>query len=205
MTTLAYDDLPPGSDIRRVIETDTVRITIPAGEPQRAVIKQAAMDGLVSGAIIAVRLLVLALLIFYQGIRANRLSGAPLMWAWAFFAIFCATMVILIGWLRFGQISDALRLCRQQMTVIAATPQRLVIETSGPFAVAGYDFARDRIAAVAVGRTAINDYRQRLRAVQILELTLSDGRVILLLPGRDPRELKWVCGTIAQVMSLQAA
>src|SRR5687767_59015 len=35
-TVLAYDDLPPGSDIRREYHGELVKITVPAGEPPAA-------------------------------------------------------------------------------------------------------------------------------------------------------------------------
>jgi hypothetical protein len=205
VTTLAYDDLPPGSDIRRVTEPDRVQISVPAGEPPRAVVREAALQGFVRGSLFSVPALAIALVVFYQGIHYNDLRGVPLKWAWGFFTIFCAAIVMLIAWICYGVIIDSIRHARQQATVLAATPARLVIETSGPFGTASYDYARDRIDRFDISAGTLKDDRGRPRRVQWLELRLADGKRVRLLPGRDPGELKWVRGMIVQIMNLQAA
>ena len=201
--TLAYDDLPPGSDIRRVHEAHRIQITVPAADPPRAALKQAALDALAWGAVISAPVLLLAAIVFYLGIRANRVSGELLTLAYAFFAIFCAAIVMLISWVRYGMTADALRAGRLQATIIAATPQRLLIETAGPFGAVSYDLPREKIAAISIGGGVMEDDRRTLRPVRRLELKLTDGRLIRLLPGRDPRELRWVCGVIKHIMELK--
>src|SRR6266487_1323457 len=95
---LSYDSLPPGSDIRYEQTGGTLRITIPAADPPPAVLKQTAYDALASGAMNSWAILLLACVVFYLGIRANRISGVVLTWAWAFFAVFCAAIVMLVSW-----------------------------------------------------------------------------------------------------------
>jgi hypothetical protein len=200
--TLAYDDLPPGSDIRRSYDGDTVQITVPAGEPPLAVLQQAAYEALASGAISSWALLVLACVIFYFGIRTNRISGVTLTWAWIFFAIFCAALVMLVCWIRYGLLADALRAGRQQTTILAANAQRLLIETAGPFGTASHDLPRDAIARIEFVRAPLRDHSNRAYRLRHLRLSLSDGRIIPLLPARDARELHAIATILRTTLHL---
>jgi hypothetical protein len=199
---LTYDDLPPGSDIRRVYDGDSIHITVPAGEPPAAVMKQAALDGLAWGATSSWALLLLAFVMFYFGVRANRISGVTLTWAWTFFAIFCAALVMLVSWIRYGMIVDALRAGRRQATILAATPQRLLIETSGAFGAASYDLPREQIMRLDIGRGIVRDIRERPHRLERLTLALRDGRTLTLLPGRDRRELYCVVAALRQALAI---
>ena len=204
--TLAYDDLPPGSDIRREYggdgEARQVRIIVPAGEPPPSVMRVALFDSFASGARASWALLLLAFLLFVIGLRHNRVSGVPLAYAWAFFAVFCCALVLLVAWVRYGLQLDAIRYGRQQMTVLAATPARLLIETTGPFGIASYDFSREQIASLSIARGVLRDERNLPRRVAHVALSLKDGRTISLLPARDERELLWICGAMRQVMRM---
>ena len=206
--TLAYDDLPPGSDIRREYEGDgaarQVRILVPAGEPPPPAVRVAMFDSFASGARSSWALLLGALLLFAIGLRNNRVSGVPLAWAWLFFAIFCGALVLLVAWVRYGLALDAIRAGRQQMTVLAATPQRLLIETMGPFGIASYDLARERVGGLTIARGVMRDDRNLPRRVLHVALALTDGRTILILPGRDERELQWIVAAVRQVMGMPA-
>ena len=215
--TLSYDDLPPGSDIRREYTGSgsgggdgagddggvrEVKIVVPAGEPPPAAMKVALFDSFASGARSSWALLLLSFLLFYTGLRNNRVGGVSLAWAWGFFAIFCGALVLLIAWVRYGMTLDAIRAGREQMTVLAATPNRLLIETTGPFGIAGYDFPRDNIATLTIRRSVLRDDRNMPRPVLHLAISLRDGRTICILPGRDARELRWVCTSLEQAMRL---
>ena len=204
--TLAYDDLPAGSDIRREYVGDgdarQVRIIVPAGEPAPPVMRIALFDSFASGARTMSALLVLALVLFTIGVRNNRVSGVPLAYAWAFFAVFCAALVLLVAWVRYGLRLDAIRYGRQQMTVLAATPTRLLIETAGPFGIASYDVPREKIAGLSIARGVLRDDRNLPRSVTHVALSLADGRTICLLPARDERELRWICGAVRQALGI---
>jgi hypothetical protein len=186
---LSYDDLPPGSDIRRVYDGDVVHITVPAGELPTATLKQAAHEALAAGAASSWALLLLAGVVFYFGIRINRISGGLLTLAWIFFAVFCAALVMLVCWIRYGVLIDALRAGRRQMTVIAASSQRLLIETAGPFGTASYDLPQPLLRRIDIARASIRDDADRPHRLAFVRVTLTDGRAIALLPGRDRREL----------------
>ena len=203
---LAYDDLPPGSDIRREYVGDgdarEVKIIVPAGAPPPAAVKAVLFDAFASGARASWALLLLALMLFFMGIRNNRISGVALTWAWFFFGVFCAALVLLVAWVRYGMMLESLRIGREQLTVLAVTPARLLIETAGPFGVASYDFAREKIARITVGHSVLRDDRNLSRRVSTVAIALVDGRTILMLPGRDERELRWVAATLRDTMKL---
>ena len=200
--TLAYDDLPPGSDIRRSYDGDAVQMTVPAGEPPLAVLQQAAYEALASGAVSSCALLLLACIVFYFGIRTNRISGVTLTWAWIFFAIFCAALVMLVCWIRYGLLTDGLRAGRRQTTIIAANPQRLLIETAGPFGTASHDLPREAITRIQFVRAPMRDQTGHSHRTCHLQFALRDGRTLAILPARDPRELHWIMTAIARTMSI---
>jgi hypothetical protein len=195
--TLAYDDLPPGSDIRREYDGHSLQITVPAGEPPAAVIKQAAYDALARGAASSWALLLLAFVAFYFGVRANRISGAALVWAWMLFAVFCGALVMLVAWIRFGLLVDAIRAGRRQATLIAATRERLLIETAGPFGTMSIDLPRERVGGVRSASGAVRDQNERSHRVSFLRI----GDTVLL-PGRERREIEWVAAALRNVLGL---
>jgi hypothetical protein len=201
-TTLAYDDLPPGSDIRRSYDGDTVQITVPAGEPPLAVLQQAAYEALASGAISSCALLLLAGIVFYFGIRTNRISGVTLTWAWIFFAVFCAALVMLVCWIRYGLLADALRAGRRQTTILAASANRLLIETAGPFGTASHDLPRHTIARIESVDAPMRDHTNRPYRLRHLRLALSDARTIAILPARDDRELRAIAMILRTTLQL---
>jgi hypothetical protein len=201
---LAYDDLPPGSDIRREYIGDgiarEVKIIVPAGEPPSAARQGVLFDAFASGARASWALLALAFLLFQLGLRNNRIGGVALTWAWLFFGIFCAALVLLVAWVRYGMMLDSLRIGREQMTVIAATPARLLIETAGPFGVASYDFPRETIASITTGSGVLRDDRNLPRRLLHITIALVDGRSVFILPGRDARELRWIAAAVREPM-----
>ncbi|MGB7156536.1 MAG: hypothetical protein WBD40_00635, partial [Tepidisphaeraceae bacterium] len=193
---LAYDDLPPGSDIRREHHGDLVTITIPAGDPPTSSRRALAQAAMASGAVSSWAFLLLALLVFGYFVRMNRISGPPLTWAVAFFAIFCTAIVLLVAWVRYGLMLEDLQAGRRQATVMAITPDRLVIETSGPFGLAGYAWGREQIVRVSLGRDVLRDDQGRGRRLERLAVQIAGGKRVAMLPGRDRAELRWVARAI---------
>jgi len=197
---LSYDDLPPGSDIRREYHGDLVRITVPAGEPPAAAKRAVAQAALISGAVSSWAFLLLAFVVFAYFVRMNRIIGAPLNWAIAFFAVFCTAIVALVAWVRYGMKLEDLQAGRRQATVIAITPLRLVVETTGPFGVDGYEVPSNQLVDVSIERAIVRDRDGRGRRLERMQLLLAGGRRIALLPGRDRLELTWVARAIGRTM-----
>jgi hypothetical protein len=199
---LSYDDLPPGSDIRRERDeaSGVVRIIVPAGEPPAHALWQARRDALGWGALASVPYLLIAVAFLYFISRVRRIGGWDLQFAWGFFTVFCGALVLLAAAGRGGDLTDALRVGRQQATVIAVSTTRLLIETSGPFGNASYDLAADEVRNVTVGRSRLFDDRAKSRRLDHLTLVLADGRAIPLLPGRERAELAAVAGILNQIL-----
>ena len=202
-TVLAYDDLPPGSDIRREYHGELVKITVPAGEPPAAAKRAVAQAALISGAISSWAFLLLAFVVFAYFVRMNRIIGAPLNWAIAFFAVFCTAIVALVSWVRFGMKLEDLQAGRRQATVIAITPQRLVVETAGPFVVIGHEITSEQLVGASIGPDAMRDVDGRARKLDRLLLQLAGGRRVALLPGRDRTELRWVARAMSRSMGIR--
>jgi hypothetical protein len=133
-------------------------------------------------------------------VRMNRIIGAPLTWAIAFFAIFCTAIVALVSWVRYGMKLEDLQAGRRQATVIAITPRRLVVETSGPFGVTGYEVPGEQLVTVSVGPDVLRDADGRGRRLERMQIQLAGGRRIALLPGRDRAELRWVARAIGRTV-----
>lgn len=205
LPVLPYDDLPPGSDIRREYRGELVKITVPAGEPPAPAKRAVAQAAIVSGAISSWALLLLALLVFAYFVRMNRIGGEPLTWAVAFFAVFCTAIVALVAWVRFGMKLEDLQAGRRQATVIAVTPQRLMIETSGPFGSAGHDIDQASLMRVSIDRALLRDQDGRGRRLEHLQLQLAGGKRVRILPGRDRTELRWVAHALGRTMAVNVS
>ena len=98
-------------------------------------------------------------------------------------------IVGLVSWVRFGIKLEDLQAGRRQATVMAITPQRLVIETSGPFGVEGYEMPAEQVVDVSVGRALVRDRDGRGRRLDRMQILLAGGRRIALLPGRELAEV----------------
>ena len=203
--TLTYDSLPANSDIRFVYEPDAVHITAPASEPSPAVLKQALYDSFARGSISSSFLLALSYIGFHFGIRTNHVTGPSLVWAWGFFAIFCGALVLLVSWVSYSALIDAVRAGREQMTILVATPQRLLVETVGPFGAVGYNIPSEQIRRIRVTRKVMRDDHYRIHRAPSLSITLHDGRTLLLLPARERGEIACVAAALSQVLPTRRA
>jgi hypothetical protein len=198
LAVLAYDDLPPGSDIRREYHGDLLKITVPAGAVPPSARRAVAQAALVSGAVSSWAFLLLAFVVFAYFVRINRVIGTPLTWAFSFFAIFCTAIVALVAWVRYGMLLEDLQAGRRQATVIAITPARVVVETSGRFGALGHEWAVDELVGVSIGRDVMRDAEGRARRLERLQVQLAGGRRVALLPGRDRTELRWIAQAIGR-------
>ena len=71
-----------------------------------------------------------------------------------------------------------------------------------PVGVASYDLPAGNVKHLTSARGPLRDDRGTSRRLRHLAIQLADGRTILVLPGRDERELRWVSGTVARVLKL---
>src|SRR5689334_11261060 len=95
---LSYDDLPPGSDIRRERDAaGVVRITIPAGDMPSQVLHQLRKEALVSGAMTGVFVMLIAQQVVVAAMAAHWIVGFLRMVAWAAFGVACAACMLLFA------------------------------------------------------------------------------------------------------------
>jgi hypothetical protein len=202
---LSYDDLPPGSDIRRERDGDgTLRIIVPASDVPAEAERRVLRDSFVWGALGSPLLLLPALVLFRLGIWAHRVSGGPLVVAWIAFGVFCCALVALIAHSWKQLLMNNLRSARMQRTAIAATPTRLIVETTGPFGFGSYDVKAEQLRTISLRRCWLSTPNLRAR-VSHLRVELRDGSWFALLPGRDRAELMTIAAMLRACMALSDA
>jgi hypothetical protein len=196
---LAYDDLPPGSDLGREFTAEGVVITAARAAPSARAIRwarrraagRAARD---TAALLALVGLWLWLMAPPQPIRSLTAVVYPLVGL-------LAASIFLLAWQgRSAQCIDALRIARRQATVIVADAERLRIETEGPFGALSESVEAARVGAVEVAQIEGKAWFAMDRSV--LRVTLVDGRALDLLRGRDESELAWVASMLRRAVRL---
>ena len=101
------------------------------------------------------------------------------------FFILCAALFVFIWRVQYISRMEHIHQALQQSTLIAASPGRLLIETAGPLGTASYDLKEDIRALRITSHSA-------QPGVDCLQIALSAGTRIEILPGRDHVELNWV-------------
>jgi hypothetical protein len=189
--TLAYDNLPPGSDLALVHTKDNaVTITAPAGNPPAAMLRVVAQESAVFASLLGAGL-VLGVIAFFRGaIHFDRLPAVLRVWGVVWFAVFCAGLFALLWRLRYAEMKRRLQRARLQSTIVYVSPGRLLIETTGPAGESSHDLPAGDIASITVDRGP------RLARSATIVLRLKSGKVLKILRGRDERELRWAVETI---------
>jgi hypothetical protein len=202
--TLAYDDLPAGSDLAREFTAHGgVTITAAVREPsaralcwarRRAVPRAVLITALALTGVIVVGALML------------RQTGGGLSLRYLPTVIFpllgvLAAAVFLLAWqVSASRCIDALHESRRQVTIISADPTTLRIQSDGPFGPQSHAIPASRVRDIRLAWSPEADWHSMHR--RLLHLKLEDGDVIALLPGRDESELAWVAGTLRRVLAV---
>jgi hypothetical protein len=198
---LAYDDLPPGSDLCREFTANGVTITAACEAPssrairwaRRRAVPPAARD---TTALLALLGLWIWLMAPPQPIRSLAPAVYPLLGL-------LAGSIFLLAWQgRSAQSIDALRIARRQATLIAADAQMLRIESEGPFGAQSHSLAATSIRGLNVQQQDRPWFTMDRR---VLRVTLEDGRCIDLLAGRDDSELAWATSVLRQAIGIAEA
>jgi hypothetical protein len=197
--TLTYDDLPPGSDIRREQVGELLRITIPASEPPPQVLRPLLGRSLIFGAAVSFFVLLGFGFLVSMMIRSNQVRGISSVLAWSAFGVVCVAMMLLAASVQYFADRHAVEIARQQITLIAATPTRLLVETSGPFGKASYELASQDIDHVRRRSGYWYDERRRRWWLPHLRIHLRDGNFLDFVPGRDRGELAYIAAAIESV------
>ena len=202
---LAYDDLPPGSDLRRESSAGGLTVIVPAGDVPQGMCRAASSAAMLWAAAVSAPLLGLLVaagsLAYWDNLR--RMEPALRAGAEVLFAAFALGLFALIWRTRRDAHLEALARGRRQSTVLHVTPLRLLIETTGPYGDASYDLPRDQVRSLDVCRFQAGDAWGATVALPWVVITLTDGTSIRLLPGRDQIELRWVAGAVTQAAHAQ--
>jgi hypothetical protein len=207
LTVLAYDDLPPGSDLRREHHPSCgergafVTITVPGGDLPASVRAKESWAAMVrAAAVAAVLVLLLAagmLAAYHENLR--RLNpGLCVVAQVAAVAVSLCLFLLLWRMDRDARL-DTLRKARRQATVLHAGGRELLVETAGPFGQASHRLAGERIRGFSIHRVLSHDAGLLMVTLRWLVVHLDHGPGIHLLPGREEAEIRWV------VQSLQKA
>ena len=103
----------------------------------------------------------------FTGVKANTL---PLLLAWGSYGLFCGALVLLVAAHVYRIVRNGVEVARQQMTVLLATPKRLLIETNGPFGASSHDLPSHAIHRVRVCFNGWYDQRRRRYSLSHLRL-----------------------------------
>jgi hypothetical protein len=204
---LAYDELPPGSDLRREYGTDgSVTISAPAGEPSAAARRAAAQGtGVSSAAVCAVVLGVLVWITFGVSDSVRRLDPASRAGAVLLFGVFSGALFLLVWKVRYATRLDMLAEARRQAAVLHAHPNRLLVETAGPFGERSFDVPAGEIRRMQVVGEPWSGDGIAAESVPCLRVQLTDGRVLRLMPGRHEAELRWAAAALGQALGKPGA
>jgi hypothetical protein len=199
--TLAYDDLPPDSDLRREVSADGLTVIAPAGEvssTSRRAVSIAAMCWAAVLGTAGVGLLTAAgAVAFWDNVR--RMDPPLRLGAEVLYAAFAGGVFAMLWRVRREAWLEALAEGRRQSTILHATPERLVIETSGPYGAASHVLPCDRIRSIDA-RALRPPGGMGSPAVPWLVITLTDGSRVSTFPARDLAELQWATGALEQVL-----
>jgi hypothetical protein len=198
---LAYDDLPPGSDLRRQYgEGGSVIVTAPAGEPSQAVCRAAAHSTGLAAALICGPCLLLALGMYAFADRSGGIDPRLRPLAVLVFAVFCGGVFLLAWKVMYSTRLRMLAEARGQATVLHANSTRLLVETTGPYGDRSFDVPSGAIRSLQIMSGGAFGGPAR-EPVSCLKLTTSDGTVYRVLPGRHEGELRWVAATLRHALS----
>jgi hypothetical protein len=198
--TLTYDDLPPGSALRREYHAGGVRITVPGGEPSEAALRDARQQSLIfAAAITALLVLVAVPLMTLLRREANNIDALP-RWLVAPFGVCCAAAVLLIAHFRYAAQRDLLEKAHQSVGLIEAGGGRLRIETAGPEGEHSYSLARDQVKDV---RPARRPAPRWVLEMSCLAIERTRGPTIHVFPGRTDPELRWIASSIRQALQMK--
>src|SRR3954464_6632126 len=180
---LTYDTLPAHSQLHREYADGVVKIIAAPEEPGPLVRRAALRRSALPAALIWFATIVVGFAVF----GATYLSHRPFMPDWMSlalgiaFTVFCVALFLLAWRIHYAARLSAAQRALRQSTVLAASPGRLLIETSGPTGTARYDL-KHSVAAPSI-RTFRRGRCELDRPVDCLEIVLSDGTLIHVLPG----------------------
>lgn len=193
---LTYDNLPAHSRLRREFEEGVLKIVATPEEPGPLVRREALLATALTASLATFLALVIGALVFgplYLNARRTMPTALSAILLVAS-VVFYAAMFSFAWRIRYVTRITAAQRALQQTTLLAASKQRLIIETTGPCGAASHDLATDSVLGICVASL------DGATALPCVEIHLRDSTQIPILPGRDEVELAWVARTIEHVM-----
>jgi hypothetical protein len=198
---LTYDNLPSHSRLQRQYVDGVLKIIASPEEPGPLARRAAMFRAAVPAALICFCTLIVGIAIFGAAYDRSRRSMSTELSIALFiaFVIFCAALFALVWRIQYQLRIEAVESALQQTTVIAASRDRLIVETSGPFGAASHDWKLSPQAHMieAIRLSGCDDQF----GIGVLEVLPKDGAAIRILPGRDEIELKWVAGALRAALN----
>jgi hypothetical protein len=192
---LTYDTLPQHSTLRREVEAGVLKVIAATQEPDARMKRLSRTRSAVPAALLSGALL----LAFVAALASTYLSHRRYIGAglgtllFASFVIFFGALFLLVWKSQYAARIGGLERALRQATIIAASPGRLSIETTGPLGAASHDLLATELA-LRVGRCTSHP---NLACLQILR----PNRIPLqLLAGRDDAELQWVARAVGSAL-----
>jgi len=202
--SLAYDELPEGSALRREYDgRGGVTITAPAGELPSSVRRSVARAGLLPASLaFGVCVAVVGLIVLYAA-RSNRLDPALRTAAVVTLGALGGGVFLFVWLAHYAMLVDAMSQARQQSTVLHADARRLLVETKGPAGEESLDVPAESVKSFQVSCAMVDTVRPSA-PVPCLQVNLRSDIGPFLLGGHHVAELRWVAATLAEVTGAPA-
>lgn len=193
---LTYDTLPAGSTLRREVADGVLTITAAAQVPDAQMKRRMRQRSALPAAMLSGAMLVAFIAAFGSTYLAHRRHiGAALgVVLFVAFVVFCSALFLFTWKAQFGARIDVLERALKETTILAASPGRLQIETSGPRGSASYDLPSEALN-LRIARSSVHPPHL------CLEIVARDGIAIQLLAGREEAELRWVSHWLQAALS----
>ena len=200
--TLAYDDLPPGSDLLRDITTDFVTITATAPEPStraRHWARRSAAYRAVADVLLIVPPFLIVPTMLIAASRPYFAASLPPV-IYPLLGIFVAAIYLLAWKWRYDHRIDAIHKARAQTTFVSASSAELHIEITGPLGDESHRIESQIIGEIHPQRPTFQEWWRF--ALPSLRIHLRDGRRIDIMRGRDESELAAIAANLRRVLGV---
>jgi len=191
---LAYDDLPPGSDIRREFCDGGVKLTIPSGSVPHDLRRRVFRSAVIPAAAITSAIAVLCISGVWIFFVPERLEAELMPLALALTGVVTVAGFTLIWRVLALSMIGVLEQARRQTTVLYADRERLLVESDGQMGTTSRRLAPEQIREIRIGRQWFYD-----AAFPAIEIA-AGAESLLIAPGRDEREARWIIRSLQAVL-----
>ena len=194
---LAYDELPEGSDIRREMREEGVRIMLPSGGIPESMKLLMYRDSAVKAALVSGGILIIlgTLTMMSRQVRILRLSQLE-WWLAIVAAVIVAIALFGLVWRHLASAGiEAVLIARRQATALEMNEQRLIIEQTGAIPISA-TITADELKGMRIERDFQDGY-----PLPVIEIKRRSGETIRIARGRSEFELCWIINSINAVLA----